>query len=160
MDSRKTMVLALLIVSVFIFLVTVLVFVYALYSNGQQVPALLEPFLEYHIHFMVLMGLFGVISGLLVYGMLNSTIEKQQSAARANIALLMKFLEKDDREVVSLMASKDGMTTQSEIAGLPSMTRLKAHRVARRLEARGLIHVEKYGKINVLRLVEELRQPK
>ncbi|MBI5046260.1 hypothetical protein HZC07_00825 [Candidatus Micrarchaeota archaeon] len=158
MDSRKKIVLGMLIVSVFIFLVTVLVFVYALASEGQQVPDLFQPFIQYHVQFMVVMGLFGVFSGLIVYNILNATLEKQKKMIKTNTDLIMKFLSEDERELVLLLMSKDGMTTQSEVAHLPGMTRLKAHRIVKKLEDRGIVHVEKYGKINMIRIVDELRQ--
>mgnify|MGYP001262110516 CR=1 FL=1 len=157
MDKRKEIVLGIVVVSVFIFLVTVLVFVFALYSEGQPVPEMLRPFLDFHMHFMVLMGLFGVGSGLLVYSILNATIEKQKQAVKTNTDIIMKFLSPEDREVMRLIMEKEGMTTQSEIARLPHMSRLKAHRIVKKLEGRGIVHVEKYGKINMVRVVDELK---
>lgn len=157
MDIRRQITLGIVIVSVFIFLLTVLVFVFALYSAGQPVPGFLQPFIDYHMHFMVLMGMFGVCSGLVVYSLLNATIEKQQKAVKTNMQIIMKFLSEDEREILSLLSNKEGMTTQSEIARLPGMSRLKAHRIVKKLEDRGIVHVEKYGKINMIRLVEELR---
>ncbi len=158
MDSRKQVVLALVIVSVFIFLVSVLVFVYALYAQGSEVPDFLLLFLQYHIHFMVLMGLFGVFSGLVVYRITSSTIDRQRKAAKANVNIILKFLSEAEKDLVKLLLEKGGMTTQSEISKLPYMTRLKAHRIVKKLEDRGLVHVEKHGKINMVRLVEELRR--
>jgi DNA-binding transcriptional ArsR family regulator len=156
-DSRKKFILGVLVVSVFIFLITVLVFAYAVSSSGADVPVIFEPFIEYHVHFMVLMGLFGVGSGLMAYNILNATIEEQKKIVRANISIIMKFLSPEDRDVVELLIGKGGMTTQSEIARLPGMSRLKAHRAVKKLEERGIVHVEKYGKINMVRLVDELR---
>ncbi len=157
MDIRQRIVLGLLTVSAFIFLVTVLVFVYALYSEGRAVPDLLEPFLQYHMQFMVLMGVFGVFSGIVVYNIMNATLEKQKKVVQTNLGIIMKFLSPDDREIVDLLLEKDGRTTQTEIARLPGMSRLKAHRIVRKLEERGIVHVEKYGKINTIRIVDELK---
>jgi hypothetical protein len=157
MDIRRKIVLGLVVVAVFIFLITVLVFVYALASGDEQVPGILQPFLVYHIQFMVIMGFFGVGSGLVVYSILNATLEKQKKIVQTNMDIIMKFLSPDEREIVRLMGEKEGMTTQSEMAKLPGMTRLKAHRVVKKLEDRGIVHVEKYGKINVVRLVDELK---
>ena len=157
MDIRKRIVLGIVVVSTFIFLVTVLVFVYALYSQGQSIPSFLAPFIDYHMHFMVLMGVFGVCSGLVVYNLMNATLEKQKKMVKTNVDIIMKFLSPDDREIVTLLLTKDGMTTQSEIAKLPGMSRLKAHRTIKKLEDRGILYVEKYGKINMIRIVDELR---
>ena len=158
MDIRKRIVLGLLVVSTFIFLVTVLVFVFALYSQGQAIPAILQPFISWHMEFMVLMGVFGVFSGLTVFSIMNATIERQKQVVRTNTDIIMKFLTSEDREIVELLLSKQGMTTQSEIARLPGMSRLKAHRVVKKLEDRGIVHVEKYGKINMIRIVDELKK--
>ncbi|VVB66336.1 Winged helix-turn-helix DNA-binding protein [Candidatus Gugararchaeum adminiculabundum] len=157
MDSRKEIMLGILVISGFIFLITVLVFVYALAAQGQPIPDFLAIFMQYHIQFMVLMGLFGLGSGLLIYTILNSTIEKQKKAAKTNLDIIMKFLSEQDQEILELLQKKGGMTTQSEIAKLPGMTRLKAHRVVKKLEDSGIIHIEKYGKINMLRIVDELK---
>ena len=158
MDIRQRIVLGIVVVSAFIFLVTVLVFVYALYSQGQTIPPFLAPFIEFHMHFMVLMGVFGVCSGLAVYNIMNATLEKQKKLVKTNLSIIMKFLSQDDREIVDLLLTKDGMTTQSEIAKLPGMSRLKAHRTVKKLEDRGIVYVEKYGKINMIRIVDELRE--
>ena len=157
MDVRKQIVLGFVIVSIFSFLVAALVFVYALSSQGQQVPWFLQIFLDYHMHFMVIMGLFGVFSGLVMYNLLNSTIERQKKVVKTNSDIIMKFLSPEDREVVRLLIGKEGMTTQSEIARLPRMSRLKAHRIVKKLEDRGIVHVEKYGKVNIVRIVDELK---
>ena len=157
MDLRKKIIIGISIVSIFIFLVTVLVFVYALSSNGERVPSFLQLFLDYHIQFMVIMGIFGVFSGLMGYSLLNTTIENQRKVVKTNVQIIMKFLNPEEREVVELLLKKDNMTTQSEISKAPGMTRLKAHRIVKKLEARGIVHIEKYGKINMIRIVDELK---
>src|SRR3989344_6352790 len=100
MDNRQKIILGIVVVSLFIFLVTVLVFVYALSSEGLEVPPIFKPFLEHHIHFMVIMGLFGVLSGLIMYSILSSTLEKQRSLVKANINIIMKFLSPDEKELI------------------------------------------------------------
>jgi len=158
MDDPKKIVAGLIVVSIFIFLITVLVLVFSLYSVGQPVPGILQPIMQYHVQFMVLMGLFGLGSGLIVYSLLNTQLEKQKQVVKTNMDIIMKFLTPEDREVLRLLLDKEGMTTQSEIARLPGMSRLKAHRIVKKLEGRGIVHVEKYGKINMIRMVDELRE--
>lgn len=157
MEGKKTAIFAIMVFSIFVFLVTVLVVVYALSSKGQEVPAILNLFLAYHLQLMIVMGGFGVLSGLALYKMLSTKIEKQEKAVKGNLEIIMKFLAEDEREVIRLLMEKEGMTTQSEISKLPGMTRLKAHRVTKKLEEHGIIFVEKHGKINLIRLVEELK---
>ncbi len=160
MDITKRFILAMVVISVFIFLITTLVLVYSLASEGQDIPEILEPVIQYHVHLMVLMGLFGLGSGLAAYGTLNATFEKEKKTAEANIEIIMKFLNEDEREILFLLNSKQGVTTQSEIARLPGMSRLKAHRIVKKLEDRSIVHVEKHGKVNMIRLADELRNNK
>ena len=155
-NSSKTMFLALILVSCFIFLITILVLVFALYPQGN-VPAILQPVMDYHIQLMVIMALLGVSTGFIVYRVLSEKIERQQKVIVNNMNLIMKFLDEDEREILSLINQKGGMTTQSEISHLPGMNRLKAHRAVKKLGERGIIHVEKYGKVNMLRVVDELK---
>jgi len=157
MDSRKQILLGIVVISVFILLVALTAFVYSLSSEGERVPSLLVPFLQYHVQFMVLMGLFGVLAGLTAYHLLNLTLEQEKKVVKTNVDIIMKFLGPDEQEVVELLRKKEGRTTQSEISRLPGMTRLKAHRIVKKLAARGLVHVERDRKINIVRLVDELR---
>jgi uncharacterized membrane protein len=157
-DSGRKIVLGLLIISIFIFLITTLIFTFSISGKGEMVPEIFTPVIQYHVEFMVLMGLFGVLSGFVVYKILDSTIEKQKKAAKANLNILLKFLAGDDKAVVKLLLEKGGMTTQTEIAKLNNMGRLRAHRVVRRFEERGIVYIERHGKINLVRLSEDLRQ--
>ncbi len=154
----KKIALAVFILSSFIFLVTALVFVYYLYSQGQAVPAFLEIFVQYHIEFMVIMGLLGVGSGLMLYYISTVSLERQEKKVRMNTELIMRFLTEEDRQIIRLLNEKGGMTTQSEIAKLPKMSRLRAHRAVKRLEEQALIQVHKHGKVNMIQLINELRQ--
>jgi len=157
MEIQKKIAVTMVLVAIFIFLTTVLSLVFALHSQGQEVPAVLDIFMSHHIEFMVLMGVFGLFSGFMVYNTMSQTLEKQKQIVKTNTDIIMKFLGSDEREIVQLLLSKDGMTTQSEIAKLPGMSRLKAHRAVKKLEHRGIVYVEKYGKINMIRIVDELR---
>ncbi len=156
LSTRKKLVLAMLLISGFVFLVTALVLVFYLYSEGQTVPWFLEPFLKYHIEFMVVMGIVGVLSGLTMYHLSNQSLQKQEQKVKSSTELIMRFLEPKEREIIELLQEKEGMTTQSEIARLPGMSRLKAHRMVKRLEEKGIITVHAHGKVNMVRLAKEL----
>ncbi|MBI5223915.1 winged helix-turn-helix transcriptional regulator [Candidatus Micrarchaeota archaeon] len=152
----KSIFLTLVLVSCFIFLITLLVVVFSLYPNGDA-PELLRPVIEYHTQLMVMMAILGVSTGFFVYRTLNAKIEKQQKVIQSNMELIMRFLSAEEREILNLLNEKQGRTTQSEIAKLPGMSRLKAHRLIKKMEERRLIHIEKYGKINMIRIVDELQ---
>ncbi|MFA6035415.1 MAG: hypothetical protein WC759_00465 [Candidatus Micrarchaeia archaeon] len=158
MDIRKQMLIGIITVALFLLLATVLAFIYTFYPQGQDVPEVLIPIMQYHVEFMMLLALFGVLSGLTAYGVLTMSIGKEKQAAKTNASIIMKFLSADEQEILALLIKKEGRTTQGEIGRLPGMTRLKAHRFVKKLEGRGLVHVEKEGKINFVRLVDEMRE--
>lgn len=156
MDVRRKMLLGILTVSLFLMLTAALSFVYTMYPGGQGAPELLVPLVNYHVQLMLVLALFGVFSGLIAYWVLNVSIEKERKAAKTNASIIMKFLSADEQEILALLMKKDGRTTQGEIGRLPGMTRLKAHRFVKKLAERGLVHVEREGKVNMVRLVDEL----
>lgn len=161
MDQRLLIVLGILAVSVFIFLVTVLVLAYTLHYDNRNIPEYLVPFVAHHSEFMVLMGMFGVISGIAVFMLMTGSIRKEQQLVKANVAIIRKFLSQDEATVLDELFGKGGTLSQTDVSLLPGMTRLKAHRIVKKLKVRGIIHVDRYGKINRLRLVQELmQQPK
>jgi uncharacterized membrane protein len=157
MDVRRQTLLGIIIISLFLLLSAALSFVFTMYPGGQGAPEMLMPLVQYHIYLMLLLAFFGVLSGFIAYWILNMSIEKEKKAAKTNASIIMKFLSADEQEILALLIKKEGRTTQGEIGRLQGMTRLKAHRFVKKLEARGLVHVEKEGKINFVRLVDELR---
>ncbi|MEM4367170.1 MAG: hypothetical protein QW035_03510 [Candidatus Anstonellales archaeon] len=154
MEINKKMALLILIISLFVFLLTVLVIVYSIYSGGDEVPFLLKPFIVYHNEFMVLMGLVGVFSGVVIYSIMASSLKKQEIITQKSIDLLIKVLPDDERSIVMHLRGKKGMSTQSEISKILG-SRLKAHRLVRKLSERGILLIDRYGKTNILRLAEE-----
>jgi uncharacterized membrane protein len=114
--------------------------------------------MTHHVEFMVLSSFLGIAVGAAVYYLLREEMVEKTKAASGSAHLLLRFLSDDERELVMHMADREGMTTQAEISKLPGMTRLKAHRLVEKMEKKGLIFVEKYGKVNMLRLASELRE--
>lgn len=159
MEMKGNVLLGLILVATFVFLITVLVIVYSLYPNGTHVPSIFAPVVEYHLQLMILMAMTGISSGFVVYGILNAKIEKQEKALKTNLNIILKFLTHDERLIVELMNDNQGQATQSQIGHLPNMTRLRAHRAVKKLEERGIVIVLKEGKLNILKLSDDLYTP-
>lgn len=159
MEMKGNVLLGLILVATFVFLITVLVIVYALYPHGTDVPSIFAPVVQYHLQLMILMAITGISSGFVVYGILNAKIEKQEKALKTNLNIILKFLTHDERLIVELMNDNRGQATQSQIGHLPNMTRLRAHRAVKKLEERGIIIVLKEGKLNILKLSDDLYTP-
>lgn len=152
-SNRMHVAFSVLVISIFIFLTTVLMVAYMLFYENKEVPFLLEPFIKYHVQFMFLMALFGVFSGLLFYSLLANSIRKEKSLLLKTVEIVKKFLTDDEKKVIDLLFEKQGLITQSDLTKIYGYSRVRAHRIIKRLEKRGIIYIDRQGKINYIRLV-------
>jgi len=157
MNKNAKIVLGIAIIIGFVVLVGVLTFSYTTVMQGGQLNSISALIMEHHVEFMLLTSFLGILVGAGVYYLLKEEVAQKETDAVNSTMLLLKFLSEEEREIIILLSEKDGMTTQAEISKLPGMTRLKAHRLVDKMEKKGLIFVEKYGKVNMIRLVDELK---
>jgi flagellar basal body-associated protein FliL len=61
---------------------------------------------------------------------------------------VLKFLDYNENRVIKKLIENNGSVLQSEIGRLPNMGKVKAHRVLKDMEIKGIIRLEKYGKTN------------
>ena len=71
--------------------------------------------------------------------------------------VLLKFLNYNENRIVKKLIENNGSVLQSEISRLPNMGKVKAHRVLKDMEIKGIISIEKYGKTNRINLSEDVR---
>jgi uncharacterized membrane protein len=71
---------------------------------------------------------------------------------------LLKFLNYHENQVMKKLIEHDGIVLQSEISRIPSMGKVKAHRVLQDLEQKGIIKKEPYGKTNRIILDETIKK--
>jgi uncharacterized membrane protein len=142
----------------FVMLVGLLIFSYTLVMEGGQTNPVSAFIMAHHVEFMVISSFLGLAVGAAVYYLLREEMVEKTKAANGNANLLLRFLSEDERELILFMSEREGLTTQAELSKLPGMTRLKAHRLVERMEKKGLVFVEKYGKVNMLRLANELKE--
>ena len=71
---------------------------------------------------------------------------------------LLKFLNYHENQVMKKLIEHDGIVLQSEISRIPSMGKVKAHRVLQDLEQKGIIKKEPYGKTNRILLDETIKK--
>jgi predicted transcriptional regulator len=70
---------------------------------------------------------------------------------------ILKLLTPNEKIVIEYLIEKNRPILQSEISRMEDMTKLKAHRVVKELQSKGLIKLESQGKTNKITLNEELR---
>ncbi len=138
--GKRQILLLAFILSGFLFIVLALVFSYHLSTEQRQFSPILGPLVNYHVEFMVAVAMLGIAVGAGVFYLLAGIVEKKKAETRWNASLLLRFLNDDEREV----------------AALPGMGRVRAHRVVSKLLRRGVVSVRKAGKINILEMPQEL----
>ncbi len=157
MVSGKRIALSILLVSAFIFLIFIMVFTYSLPPKGSFLEPIFEALVSNHVEIMVLIGTFGVVVGATVYYLMNEQLEQKGVSAKAVKEVLYRFLSREDKAVINEILNRGGKIYQAELAHLPNMTRLKAHRIVSKLEHAGVVHVRHIGKMRSVELKEELK---
>ena len=83
----------------------------------------------------------------------NSVLEVRRSARNHEIRVTGKMLNDGDRKVLGML-SKDGLMLQSDIVSVSGFSKVKVHRIVRKLENAGLVKVSRFGITNRVVLVD------
>lgn len=89
--------------------------------------------------------------------MVDSNLQHNKEKEQNNGSIL-KLMNNGERKVIQKMIDNDGSVLQSEIARMEGMTKLKAHRIVKELESKGIVRLESYGKTKRLTLVEDMKE--
>ena len=107
-------------------------------------------------YFIPVIGFSGLLVGTLVYYILSEKIIIKEKQLENNTEIIMKLLDSNEKYVIKKLLEENGKVHQIELNYLPNMTKVKTHRILKRLEQRGVIKKEKLGKINVIRLEDSI----
>ena len=109
------------------------------------------------IPFMILiLSSLGIFVGSLSYYFIASKYTKEIKSKDKGIEATLKFLNPDERIIIKeLLKSKSGLK-QSEFEKLTGFHKVKIHRIIQRLKAKNIIEKISHGKINKIRLNENL----
>ena len=143
---------ALLILFVFIFFLTSLSYFFP-NPNG-----LWGIFVRYHFEAMLLLAFGGIGMGAFSYYLFSGELQRTQHSLQHSTRLLLSFLNGDEKQCVQFLLEHGGRGFQSDLAKLPGMTRLKAHRIVSKLSERKIIQVHSNGKANLLYLSPEIQE--
>ena len=109
-------------------------------------------------YFIPVIGFSGLLVGSLVYYILSEKIVIKEKQLENNTDIIMKLLDSNEKYVVKKLLEENGKVHQTELNYLPNMTKVKTHRILKKLEQRGVIKKEKLGKINMVRLEDSIYQ--
>jgi predicted HTH transcriptional regulator len=107
----------------------------------------------YLIPSFAFMGLF---IGIIVFYLMFEKEQKKEKIVKVNTQKILELLSKEDKLVINKLLENNGKVRQYEITYIDGLSKLKVHRILRKLEDKGLIKKEKIGKVNSISLDEEL----
>jgi len=96
------------------------------------------------------------IIGVFVSYRLLSRSEEARDTARVNAKVLLQLLKDDERRVVEKLLEHGGEMRQYELVRMTDLGKVKVHRILKALEDRGVVTIEKIGKVNNVRLRKEI----
>ncbi len=106
--------------------------------------------------FLAPVGLLSLLAGVLIMALSIYYISIRQSRYGAESGLQVAGLLEIEKKALDLIVSK-GRITQRDLARELGLSRVRAHRLVRQLEQRGLVESAPYGKTKILRS-KRLRQ--
>ncbi len=108
-------------------------------------------------NFVWLFIILGVIfAASLLYYLFSLKIIRKELTITKNMEILYSILDKDEKLVLSRLVKSKGELEQSEIAKI--FDKIKAHRIIKKLQEKGIIDIIKSGKTNKIKLKKELKQ--
>jgi uncharacterized membrane protein len=111
-------------------------------------------------HTEIMAGLIGIalIFGFFFSQLFYSEIQRKRQDSKSILAVVLLFLNQEERSIINFLVQRKGMTTQAEIARLPHMNRVKAHRSLQKMQEKQLIALVAHGKVRKVQLKENILQ--
>ncbi len=149
-----------------IFLITLLVFVVIsvltmlsyYFIDLPDVPTFLQLFVKYHIFFMFLIGIIGVVFGIYFQTISNRKIESNKEKIIKIKKLFLNSLKNEEKIVLNNLIKNNGISTQYEITSSSNLTKLRVSRVIDEMSKNKMISKQKVGKINKIYLSDDLKE--
>ncbi len=109
-----------------------------------------------HVTIMAILLIVAIAFGFVSSSIYNAQIKKAQQETRNVLDIVLLFLNRDERAIISVLVQNRGSTNQAEIARLPGMNRVKAFRSLQKMQEKQLIEILAHGKVRKINLKENL----
>ncbi len=100
----------------------------------------------------------GVIVGAGTFYFTGQKVVAKEKLLKSNTEILLRFLSREERQVVNRLIENHGRALQAEITRLPGMSKVKSHRIIKRLIERGVLEKEDFGKTKVVKFTKEVQE--
>jgi uncharacterized membrane protein len=114
--------------------------------------------IQHHVEIMAGLVIISLVFGFVSSQMFYTEIQRKKRESKSMLAVVLLFLSREEREIVNFLVESNGVTTQAEIARLPHMNRVKAHRSLQKMQEKQIIELVPHGKIRKVHLKENILQ--
>jgi len=157
-DDRRRMLLIIGLLSIFLFLIFTFIFLFHLYLEDKLITPVLSPFVKYYVEFFILIATLGFGVGAITAYLMMSKVKKVQDVARTSTEIMLSFFQPEERIIVNFLLNHQAPVKQYDISHLQQLDKVKAHRILRRLRERGIVVLQRVGKVNSVMLRKEIRE--
>ena len=89
----------------------------------------------------------------------EGTVANGENISKPNITnVFLNLLNSNEKKIVKKLMNKNGKILQSEISRMETMNRVKAHRIIKDLQKKGIITVEQNGNTNIITLANDVKK--
>lgn len=149
MNVKKNILIGILILSIFVFIVAIsTLYVQTQISNGNACGCFIP--LPVFIPFVASIGLF---IGTVTYYLFHPELKKKKIPKD----WILDCFEGDEKSVVKKILDKDGEILQSRLVKETTFSKVKVHRILKKLENKGFIKKSSYGNTNKVEVNEKLK---
>ena len=108
------------------------------------------------VYFLVGFIIIAIVGMIFYFMTEDKKEEKPVEKIKKNTKITLNFLSKDEKKIVEKIIEEGGKTGQYELSHLEGLSKVKVHRILQNLEKKGVIHKEKFGKVNKIALNKEI----
>ena len=151
MDGSRKIIFGILILSVFVFIISVTsLYVQVTIESGDVCGCLIPlPF------FIPFVGSTGLFIGTLVYYLFTPRLDSKPSRQDRN--LLLNLLGESEARILKTLTENKGELSQAKLTTLTGISKVKVFRTLERMKARRMIEKRPLGKTNAITLSEDFR---
>jgi DNA-binding MarR family transcriptional regulator len=151
MDGSRKVVFGILVLSVFVFIISVTsLYVQVTIESGDVCGCLIPlPF------FIPFVGSTGLFIGTLVYYLFTPRFERRYP--KPDMDTLLNLLGESETRVLKTLTDNNGELSQARLTTLTGISKVKLFRTLERMKARNMIEKRPNGKTNLVSLTEGFR---
>ncbi|MDD5022616.1 MAG: hypothetical protein PHU63_00405 [Candidatus ainarchaeum sp.] len=96
----------------------------------------------------------GFLLGIIIFYLFYQRNEKK--IVKRDPKIILEMFGNEEKKILTRLIEKKGEILQTEISRIEGIGKVKAYRIIKKLNKRGIIEVESFGKTNLIKLKKEI----